>query len=115
MKFTSDSKLTEAKNSKVEVFYVVQEAASIDEEIANLVRRNQTQEAIALQEKQILKLKQVLSLDDSNGMVKNLLQMAETALQKLQREGSSAEAVQHFSHQTYMKRRGSMCYIDHYA
>eukprot|EP01102_Stenamoeba_stenopodia_P007153 TRINITY_DN1998_c0_g2_i1.p1 TRINITY_DN1998_c0_g2~~TRINITY_DN1998_c0_g2_i1.p1 ORF type:complete len:116 (-),score=36.69 TRINITY_DN1998_c0_g2_i1:60-407(-) len=115
MKFTTDAKLTETKNAKVEVFYVVQEAASIDEEIANFVRRNQTKDAIALQEKQIIKLKQVLSLDDSNGMVKNLLNMAEEALKKLQREGSSAETVQHYSHQTYMKRRGSMCYIDHYA
>jgi len=117
MKFTKDTKLTETKNPKVEVFHVVQEAASMDEEIAKFVRANNTSDAIALQEKQISQLKQVLELspDEDKQMLQILLTMAEEALSNLRTRGSSAEAAQHYSHQNYMKRRGSNCYMSHYS
>eukprot|EP01102_Stenamoeba_stenopodia_P007152 TRINITY_DN1998_c0_g1_i1.p1 TRINITY_DN1998_c0_g1~~TRINITY_DN1998_c0_g1_i1.p1 ORF type:complete len:459 (-),score=136.42 TRINITY_DN1998_c0_g1_i1:117-1400(-) len=115
MKFTTDATLTKAKNTKVEVFHSIQETSSIDEEIASLIKRSQTKEAIALQEKQIIRLKQVLKLDETNGVVKDLLDMAEEALKKLQREGSSAESAQHYSHQCYMKQRGSLHYYVQYS
>jgi len=110
MKFTTDATLTKVKNSEVEVAHTIQETSLVDEEIAKLVRNGQTKAAIGLQEKQIVRLKQVLTLDDPNGVVKQLLSMGEEALKKLQREGSSAESAQHYSHQCYMKQRQSMHY-----
>jgi len=111
---TTDDSLLKLENLAVQVFLVIQQSADSDLEIQKFVQNHDSKSAISAQEKQISQLKSVLHLDQT-GMVQLLLKISENTLEKLKVEGTSRNMEQNYSHQNYMKMKGSMKYVDHYS
>jgi hypothetical protein len=111
---TTNRDLLANSNPEVVVFSTIQKASEMDNEITQLLIQGKATEAKAKQTQQIEMLQKTLPLDQ-HGVLDSLLKMAEKALKKIEQEGTSASVQQEYSHQSYMKRRGSFCYIDHYA
>jgi len=111
---TSDDKLMSGKNSSVEVFYIIQQAAESDLIIKAFIQKRDSKSAEKELESQISLLESVLDIDTS-GMIPLLLKVGKATLQKLKRQGPSSEMERESEHREYMKRRGSNEYCQGYA
>jgi hypothetical protein len=102
-------------SSKVKVAHLIQQSGEIDEQINIFVRNRNRDEALKLQRKSVALLEEAAALEDGVGIAASLLKMAKALLSTLESQGITEESRQQYSHQGYMKRRGSFSYVDHYA
>jgi len=103
------------KNHETFVQVVIQQTAEIDTELVALMDSEKLEEALALQEKQIVLFRSIVEYDEGGAnKVAQLLKQAEAALDDLQREGTSKQNRKKAHHRGYMKRRNSVGYSANY-
>ena len=103
------------KNNETFVQVVIQQTAEIDVELVALMDAEKLEEALALQEKQIVLFRSIVELDvTGENKVAALLKQAEAALEDLHSEGTSKQNRKKAHHRGYMKRRNSIGYTSNY-
>lgn len=111
---TSDP-IKEKPNHRVKVTHLIQQSGEIDEKVNGYVRTGDLPKAVESQKKSIKLLEEASKLEEGSGMATNMLKMARELLTSLEKRGITEESRQQYSHQSYMKRRCSVSYTDHYT
>lgn len=113
--FVQDESLAQPIHPQVQIAHAVQRAGEMDDRIAELIKNNRRNDAIALITEQIDLLKQVQNLDNEHGMIAMLLRMAENMQTRLRDQKVSARfAAQKYRHHGHMKKCYDHKYTAHY-